>query len=144
MLELGGVDMILGVAWLETLGNVEMDWGAMSMSFKSGDETVTLQGMKLSNSKKNIVDSFEVGADSLLGMMDKSVKLVEGVLWNMEGDLNVKETGEMTSQQKRDLEHLIASFPEVFKEISGLPPPREFAHSIVIKEGTKPISVRAY
>lgn len=42
VLDLGGVDMILGVAWLATLGKVEMDWGAMTVSFKSKGATVRL------------------------------------------------------------------------------------------------------
>lgn len=80
------------------------------MSFKSGDETVKLQGVRVSNSKVDLESRPEISVASLLGIMDKSTKLVEGVLWNMEGELNLKESEEMTSQQKQDLEDLIASF----------------------------------
>ena len=44
VLELGGMDMVLGVAWLSTLGNVIMDWKAMTMQFSYEHELVTLQG----------------------------------------------------------------------------------------------------
>lgn len=144
VLDLGGVDMILGVVWLETLGKIELDWGAMSMTFKTRGDKVTLQRLKFTHSKGNMGDNSEISAGFLLEMMDKPLKLVDEVLWNMEGDLDVKETEEMTLKQKQDLEYLLTSFPEVFKELYGLPPLREFAHSIVLKEGTEPVNVRPY
>ncbi|MCI16743.1 enzymatic polyprotein, partial [Trifolium medium] len=33
VLELGGLDVVLGVAWLSTLGEVVMDWRALTMQF---------------------------------------------------------------------------------------------------------------
>ena len=41
---LGCVDIILGVAWLETLGEVRCKWVDSSMKFKQGGEWVTLFG----------------------------------------------------------------------------------------------------
>ncbi|XP_019188336.1 PREDICTED: uncharacterized protein LOC109182641 [Ipomoea nil] len=41
---LGGVDMILGVAWLETLGNIKANWERMTMTFKVGDRPIQLSG----------------------------------------------------------------------------------------------------
>nr|GLL21419.1 uncharacterized protein LOC109182641 [Ipomoea trifida] len=41
---LGGVDMILGVAWLETLGNIKANWARMTMTFKVGDRLIQLSG----------------------------------------------------------------------------------------------------
>ncbi|PNX66773.1 hypothetical protein L195_g063208, partial [Trifolium pratense] len=33
VLELRGLDMVLGVSWLSTLGKVVMDWKTLSMQF---------------------------------------------------------------------------------------------------------------
>jgi hypothetical protein len=44
VLELGGLDVVLGVAWLSTLGKVVMDWGALSMQFVQDSQLVKLQG----------------------------------------------------------------------------------------------------
>ncbi|KZV29480.1 hypothetical protein F511_03765 [Dorcoceras hygrometricum] len=44
MFELGGVDVILGVDWLRTLGEVMLDWGKMRMRFRDGEREVELKG----------------------------------------------------------------------------------------------------
>lgn len=42
IMELGGIDIILGVVWLETLGKVMMDWREMSMSFMEKGREIKL------------------------------------------------------------------------------------------------------
>lgn len=44
ILELGGIDPILGVEWRETLRDSRVDWKRKAMSFKSGGEVITLRG----------------------------------------------------------------------------------------------------
>lgn len=41
---LGNVDVILGVEWLETLGDVKSNWKEQMMSFKHNGITMALQG----------------------------------------------------------------------------------------------------
>jgi len=42
--ELGGVDVILGVAWLGTLGDVEVNWKALTMTFPYGGRRIQIRG----------------------------------------------------------------------------------------------------
>lgn len=44
LFELGGVDVILGVDWLRTLGEVRVDWGRMRMVFLKEGHEIVLQG----------------------------------------------------------------------------------------------------
>lgn len=44
MFPLGGVDIILGIAWLATLGDVQVNWATMRMSFQLPNESVTSIG----------------------------------------------------------------------------------------------------
>lgn len=44
----------------------------------------------------------------------------------------------------KQVEDLLLEFEEVFQEPRGLPPSRSHDHSIVLKEGTSPISVQLY
>nr|GMD26206.1 glyceraldehyde-3-phosphate dehydrogenase [Ipomoea batatas] len=41
---LGGVDLILGVAWLERLGDVTLNWANLTMTFRIGDILIQLVG----------------------------------------------------------------------------------------------------
>ena len=43
-LELGRLDVILGMKWLATLGETQVDWGSLIMKFRAGGATITLHG----------------------------------------------------------------------------------------------------
>ncbi|KAJ1441380.1 Aspartic peptidase domain superfamily [Sesbania bispinosa] len=44
VLDIGGLDLILGVAWLRTLGDVIANWEKMTMSFQVSGQNFTLEG----------------------------------------------------------------------------------------------------
>ena len=43
-LELGSVDVILGMKWLESLGGMQVDWRNLTMRFQVGGVSVIIQG----------------------------------------------------------------------------------------------------
>lgn len=47
LLDLGGVDIILGRAWLETVGQTTNDWQRKTISFDNHNQTISLQGYHL-------------------------------------------------------------------------------------------------
>lgn len=44
VLDLGGLDIILGMAWLKGLGKVVMDWNELAMNFLFHGKPVQLEG----------------------------------------------------------------------------------------------------
>ena len=44
LFELGGVDLILGVAWLATLGDVKVNWKMLTMNFCINGQHVQIRG----------------------------------------------------------------------------------------------------
>ena len=50
-LELGSSDVILGMKWLATLGETQVDWGSLVMKFRTRGATITLYGDLLASAK---------------------------------------------------------------------------------------------
>jgi hypothetical protein len=71
LFDLGGVDIVLGVDWLRTLGDIIMNWSKHTMSFWHNKVWVTLQGL---NDNMETLRSI-VGGTSRRGI---------GGLWSMD------------------------------------------------------------
>jgi hypothetical protein len=104
LFDLGGVDIVLGVDWLRTLGDIIMNWSKHTMSFWHDKVWVTLQGlnddMKTLNS---IVGSTNRGGISGLRSIEKKM--------GDENDLNIG--------QQQVLEGLLSKYEDIFKEPRG-------------------------
>lgn len=132
ILELGGVDLILGVVWLENLGKVTMDWKEMSMVFNYNGNLVKLIGQPLE----------EKMATFQSAVTTSSVFANEGSPTLME--VKGKAEAGLSEVQNRALQALLTKFSSVFCEVMGLPPARNNSHSIVLLPGAGPVSVRPY
>uniref|UniRef100_A0A803PBL9 RNA-directed DNA polymerase n=1 Tax=Cannabis sativa TaxID=3483 RepID=A0A803PBL9_CANSA len=131
-LELGGVDVILGVKWLETLGNMQVNWRTMVMRFKRGGTWVTLQGdPSLCKSPITLKAMFHTVAQEGYGF------------WVQLGALQA-DTDHDEHQIPAIVEEVLHKYDSVFHMPPGLPPERSCEHCIVLKEGVEPISVRPY
>jgi len=58
--------------------------------------------------------------------------------------LQIWELGLIQNKIPEQIENLLLEFMEVFQEPKGIPPRRSHDRSIMLKEGTSPISVRPY
>ncbi|GJW47030.1 putative mitochondrial protein [Tanacetum coccineum] len=131
-LELGSTDAILGIKWLQTLGDVKMNWKLLTMKFMVGLGEVTLCGdPSLCRSKLS------------LKAMEKSLKA------NAECYLvELKELDAHKSNHQgvntEPFKKLLFQFEDVFNMPFGLPPTRAHEHAINLREGTTPVSVRPY
>jgi hypothetical protein len=50
----------------------------------------------------------------------------------------------MPQSTQSDMQQLLQEFKDIYQEPKQLPPQREIAHHINLKEGTEPINVRPY
>lgn len=41
---LGSTDAILGIKWLQTLGDMSVNWKELTMSFGEGQDPITIKG----------------------------------------------------------------------------------------------------
>ncbi|XP_057766739.1 uncharacterized protein LOC130987132 [Salvia miltiorrhiza] len=134
---LSSVDVILGVSWLATLGDVTANWSNLTMEFYYQGTRVCLRGDPSLTRRACTKTEF-----SSLTSVDQA-----WVLWVLEGESGLSQFGKsesLNSQQQHDIEILLSDFPRVTSAPAGLPPQRASDHRIVLKEGTSPVSVRPY
>lgn len=131
VLELGRVDVILGVQWLRTLGVPTVDWENNIWSFIYQGKPVTLKGDPelhgLNFSMKRLLSGRIVQKNSS-----------EVVLQQLEGKSSDSEVIPALMQEE------LLKFDAVFQKPKGLPPLRGREHAIVLKDESKPMSVRPY
>nr|GEV60684.1 hypothetical protein [Tanacetum cinerariifolium] len=131
-LELGSTDAILGIKWLQTLGDVKMNWKLLTVKFMVGLGEATLCGdPSLCRSKLS------------LKAMEKSLKAnTECYLVELK-ELDAHKSS-LQGVNTEPLKKLLIQFEDVFNMPFGLPPTRAHEHAINLREGTTPVSVRPY
>ncbi|KAJ9558566.1 LOW QUALITY PROTEIN: hypothetical protein OSB04_013180 [Centaurea solstitialis] len=120
LFEMGHLDMILGIEWLKTLGDVLHNWEAQTMRFLFRGKSVYIQGMSESEAPQQhfVIDT-------------------RGCKSNSSADT-------LFPKQQRDLQLLFDKFKAVFRDPTGLPPTRSCDHGIVLVSPSSPICVRPY
>jgi hypothetical protein len=129
LFDLGGVDVVLGVEWLSTLGDTIMNWRKHTMSFWYNKEWITFQGLN---------DSMET-LNSILSSTSRG-----GKRWLRRMRGGVGEEDFLNTGQQRELEVLLSKYENIFQEPKGLPPRRKNEHMINLKEGHEAVNVRPY
>ncbi|GAU10042.1 hypothetical protein TSUD_272800 [Trifolium subterraneum] len=132
VLELGGMDMVLGVSWLSTLGKVIMDWKNLIMQFEQDGGLITLQGLNQRNCRQGYLHSY---LDNSQGKE----------LWSLCcPQLQLTETINNNPEIPQNLVLLLDKFKEVFSDTIQLPPERSQVHRINLYPNHGDISVRPY
>ncbi|XP_013614992.1 PREDICTED: uncharacterized protein LOC106321225 [Brassica oleracea var. oleracea] len=131
-LELGSVDVILGIQWLETLGNMKVNWKWQILRFKVEGKKYLLQGdPRLCCSQisaKTLRKTMEVEGEAML-IEYYGMQLEERPL---QGSLATRLTP------------VLEAYSQVFEEPKELPPSRGKEHAIVLRTDAQPVSVRPF
>ena len=114
---LDSYDMVLGIAWLRTLGPILWDFDNLCMEFTFKGRRVLWHG----------VGSPRTAAAAA---SPQRLQVIRG--------FSAKGT------EPALLERLLESYADVFAPPTGLPPPRACDHRIHLKPATEPVAVRPY
>lgn len=124
-LTLGTSDVILGVQWLEKLGNIVTNWKSKVMQFDWGDNTVTLV------CDPSLVRS-KISLKAMLRTLMKEKQGYRVEINKMEKQVEPRE--ETTMQEVPSfLANVVQRHKEVFAEKTRLPPSRGHEHVIQLK-----------
>ncbi|XP_057438197.1 transposon Tf2-1 polyprotein isoform X1 [Lotus japonicus] len=132
VLELGELDLVMGVSWLRTLGKVLMDWKMMTMQFIHGGQVVKLQGLGNKDSQQSNLHSF---------LNDTQGREKMEWWWPQ---LNLTEVTRAVEESPHQLQALLKEFQAVFTTKIQLPPERSKVHQINLFPDQGPINVRPY
>ncbi|XP_057790733.1 uncharacterized protein LOC131007835 [Salvia miltiorrhiza] len=126
---LSSVDLILGISWLATLGNVKTNWATLTMEFSASDRDICLRGDRsLTRRRCDPRKPHELtSADTCW------------ILWLLDGEQIRGVSPNLSADAQRALANLLAEFPEVSTPATTLPPPRAHDHRIPLQPGSHPV-----
>ncbi|RVW35013.1 Retrovirus-related Pol polyprotein from transposon 17.6 [Vitis vinifera] len=128
-LPLTGLDLVLGVQWLEQLETVVCNWKKLTMEFQWENQTHKLQG---TNTQTIQVASLKAVSKELRQGSSMFAICLQST------------SNEVQQAIHLDMQQLIKAFEDIFQEPNQLPLAREIDHRITLKEGTEPVNVRPY
>ncbi|GKD67078.1 reverse transcriptase [Tanacetum coccineum] len=138
LLPLGGCEMVTGIQWLVTLGDIRFNFHKLRMDFKYNGKKVLLRGTHISH-----LDWLNQKTS------DKSVRQAElhymaiCVFPNFAATyMQIEETP--ATPIHPELQQVIAAYEDVFAIPTELPPRRYHDHKIPLVEGAQPVNVRPY
>jgi hypothetical protein len=127
-------DAVLGVQWLQTLGDITTNYKQMTMKFFTpGGKQVVLRGM--ANNAPTVVSNKR---------MEAIFKHVD-VVYATQCFITSQTDNEGRRQYHADMKDLLSRHDKVFGQIPlGRPPDRGFEHTIELEEGAKPVITTLY
>lgn len=127
-LPLAGLDLVLGVQWLASLGPVLCDWTLKTLQFDLNGKTTILTGLSTPTIRPTTQQDVEKEG--------RQGRLLFAICFVLE-----KPELQPLNDDMRDI---LQEFEDVFRVPDSLPPQRPIEHHINLKEGTNAINVRPY
>lgn len=142
LMPLGGCDMVLGVQWFATLGNIELNTQEHTMAFFYHNQMVFLRGTKqkqLSHMSKGDLSKVKQQGGELSLLQLTAIEGQDSL-----SQVQLKPLVE-ASQKSLELQQVLEMYGDVFLDSMQLPPFREgFDHKIPLKEFTTDVHLRPY
>ncbi|KAA0062156.1 Ty3/gypsy retrotransposon protein [Cucumis melo var. makuwa] len=138
-LELGGVDAILRMQWLHSLGTTELDWKNIIFTFYERGNKVVIRGYpSLTKTQVNLKGMMKSWEAEDQGFLVECRAIERRDIKGREEDDELKETkeGKITA--------IISKYSKVFEWPGKLPPQRGIDHHIYLKQGIDLVNVRLY
>lgn len=127
-LPLIGLDLVMGVQWLATLGPTLCDWKAQTMQFSWAGKYIQLHGLE--TTKIRASKQGEISKEARRGSTIFAISLAQPT--------------ESSPSLPAPMKTIVTEFADLFNAPTQLPPSREIEHRIPLKEGTDPVNVRPY
>ncbi|GKB95423.1 transposon ty3-I gag-pol polyprotein [Tanacetum coccineum] len=132
LLPLGGCDMVLGIQWLATLGDIICNFGALTMEYSYKGQRIALRCVTPA-ALKWIQGSVKAALSSMMVCVYPDELCAFTTKDSEGGNLRNKE-----------INAVVEEFSNVFDVPKSLPPQRSHDHQIPLQNGTPPVNIRPY
>lgn len=130
---LGGVDVVLGVQWLQTLGTYAANHQVQFIKFKWGGQKYKLHGFQ---APENQI----VSSSQMMKMIRRGAPTYVVQCHQLE-----MLSANMTNEESPEIQGLIRKHEKVFQDLPmKMPPNREIEHTIEVKAGSDPVNIKPY
>ncbi|XP_073219539.1 uncharacterized protein [Cicer arietinum] len=140
LFDLDGIDTVLGMSWLASIGGMWVDWAQKVLRFPIDSQWVELRGE--GSEHKN-----QLALQSLLGrpkLRYRGMFLSARAQGEPKGLELSKPVNDSHLNPVLQIHELVAKYSKVFAEPQGLPPKRRQEHAIHLKKGAGAVNVRPY
>nr|GEY60117.1 Ty3/gypsy retrotransposon protein [Tanacetum cinerariifolium] len=133
VLPIEGVNVVLGMSWLGSLGPILADFSIPQISFKSNGLTITLMGEPLTT---------PASPSTIQHLMQKEViASMHTLIFQYENSPLVQNP---TPPEDPHIQNLLTAYSHIFEPPTSLPPSRIHDHHIPLKPNTPPVNVKPY
>ena len=137
-----GLDVVLGSAWLKSVGRVLTDYGSMTMEFKFGCKKriwKALISKEIQQCEANMMEKlYQSGACCFAIVLANTNQVRDN------GKQGEEVEEEKLQKLPTSIRCVIEEHKNVLKLPNGLPPSRSFDHRIVLWDETRPVNVPPY
>lgn len=144
LLPIEGADIVLGLDWLSTLGQVSATFAIPSLSFTSQNTTITLTGNPPTllqqasyNHITHLSHTESISSCYLLSIEPISTQLPSPPI---SSPLSASDLNHLPME----IQSILLTTPQLFLKPKDLPPPRSHDHHINLQPHTNPINVKPY
>ncbi|GJR80311.1 hypothetical protein Tco_0151096 [Tanacetum coccineum] len=141
LLPMGGCDMVLGIQWLSTLGDIKWNFQNLKIEFLYNNKRVCLRG-----THKSVAHWLDIRKQiKKVKAMDGAELMMLSIYPNTGLQLMSMEQAEsIKAKLEPKLQEVIDVYVEVFAVPNKLPPVRSQDHKIQLMPSTSPINIRPY
>ncbi|GJV45899.1 reverse transcriptase [Tanacetum coccineum] len=140
LLSLGGCDMVSGIHWLATLGDIKCNFKELRMEFKYNGKGVALRGTK----KTNVEWIGAKATDKALKQMAHEKFHSMALCMIPQGDVFCMQMEGSTIVIDLKIQEVLAFYEDMFDVPTALPPLREHDHRMPLIEGDVTVNIRPY
>ncbi|KAG5600366.1 hypothetical protein H5410_031736 [Solanum commersonii] len=142
VLPIGGCNMVLGIRWQITLGNIMWNFRRLKMEFTIMGRKLSLREIQPTAVKMVHQDNM----DKLLAKLTELCMILFGVYKEKENGsmLSIETVPDSDVEGVNDLECILEEYSGLFEVPKDLPPFRLYDYKIILQDGTSPINIRPY